>query len=60
MKPNKKRCLWAQVALSAKYHDKEWGRPVHDDRVLFELLNARAIRIRRAYDSLFRENEVLL
>lgn len=22
----------------AEYHDKEWGRPVHDDRTLFELL----------------------
>ena len=21
-----------------KYHDEEWGRPVHDDRHLFELL----------------------
>jgi DNA-3-methyladenine glycosylase I len=21
-----------------RYHDKEWGRPVHDDRLLFEML----------------------
>ncbi len=21
-----------------EYHDKEWGVPVHDDRVLFEFL----------------------
>jgi DNA-3-methyladenine glycosylase I len=24
--------------LYAKYHDEEWGRPVHDDRTLFEFL----------------------
>jgi DNA-3-methyladenine glycosylase I len=22
----------------AEYHDKEWGRPLHDDRRLFEML----------------------
>ncbi len=24
--------------LYIEYHDKEWGRPVHDDRLLFEFL----------------------
>jgi DNA-3-methyladenine glycosylase I len=34
-----KRCRWAgQDPLMIAYHDKEWGRPVHDDRVLFEFL----------------------
>jgi DNA-3-methyladenine glycosylase I len=32
------RCSWAQGELYEAYHDKEWGRPVHDDRVLFEFL----------------------
>src|SRR5271165_5915711 len=35
---NKTRCRWAADELSAAYHDKEWGVPVHDDRVLFEFL----------------------
>jgi DNA-3-methyladenine glycosylase I len=32
------RCRWAQTPLSIAYHDREWGVPVHDDRVLFEFL----------------------
>ncbi|HEY1976619.1 MAG TPA: DNA-3-methyladenine glycosylase I [Candidatus Baltobacteraceae bacterium] len=33
-----KRCAWATTVLSIPYHDNEWGRPVHDDRTLFEFL----------------------
>jgi len=34
-----KRCAWADsTPLMARYHDTEWGVPVHDDRLLFELL----------------------
>ncbi len=32
------RCGWATGELSIRYHDKEWGVPVHDDRTLFEFL----------------------
>src|SRR5688500_20216061 len=32
------RCPWAKTDLSIAYHDQEWGRPVHDDRKLFEFL----------------------
>jgi DNA-3-methyladenine glycosylase I len=35
---NKERCGWAQGALMEKYHDEEWGVPVHDDRTHFEFL----------------------
>lgn len=34
----KVRCHWAQKEINIPYHDKEWGVPVHDDRVLFEFL----------------------
>ena len=37
-KKTKLRCGWAKGDLYAAYHDHEWGRPVHDDRVLFEFL----------------------
>jgi DNA-3-methyladenine glycosylase I len=34
-----KRCTWAQASVAeTKYHDQEWGAPVHDDRLLFEFL----------------------
>jgi len=32
------RCGWANNVLSIRYHDREWGVPVHDDRTLFEFL----------------------
>ena len=32
------RCAWAAGEQSIRYHDVEWGVPVHDDRVLFEFL----------------------
>lgn len=34
-----KRCAWAIASPSEeKYHDEEWGVPLHDDRLLFEFL----------------------
>jgi DNA-3-methyladenine glycosylase I len=36
----KKRCRWvpSDDPDYTRYHDKEWGRPVHDDQLLFEML----------------------
>ena len=34
-----KRCEWSgQDPLYIAYHDEDWGVPVHDDRLLFEML----------------------
>jgi DNA-3-methyladenine glycosylase I len=34
-----KRCAWCLGSPAyIDYHDREWGRPVHDDRVFFEFL----------------------
>ncbi|MEP7145883.1 MAG: DNA-3-methyladenine glycosylase I [bacterium] len=45
MQKNKIRCEWCLPKgnasandLMIKYHDEEWGNPVHDDRKLFEFL----------------------
>jgi len=32
------RCAWAKDPMYIAYHDREWGVPVHDDRLLFEFL----------------------
>ena len=38
MKPPK-RCAWAgDNPLMTRYHDEQWGVPVHDDTMLFEML----------------------
>lgn len=35
----KQRCPWpSEDKLMIKYHDKEWGVPLHNDRKLFEFL----------------------
>jgi DNA-3-methyladenine glycosylase I len=33
-----RRCSWPSSELDIRYHDEEWGVPVHDDRVFFEFL----------------------
>ncbi len=39
MVENPIRCSWCGVdPIYMDYHDNEWGKPVHDDRVLFEFL----------------------
>jgi len=38
MKPEPTRCPWPTDELYCRYHDTEWGVPVHDDRRLFEYL----------------------
>jgi len=40
---HKKRCAWLKCdgrtpELYIKYHDEEWGVPIHDDKLLFEFL----------------------
>ena len=35
----KRRCAWAgDQPPTVRYHDEEWGVPVHNDRLLFEFL----------------------
>jgi DNA-3-methyladenine glycosylase I len=38
MTPQQVRCWNTENPLYIKYHDEEWGIPVHDDTKLFELL----------------------
>jgi DNA-3-methyladenine glycosylase I len=37
----KTRCGWVKLndSVYVDYHDKEWGKPLHDDRALFELFS---------------------
>jgi DNA-3-methyladenine glycosylase I len=32
------RCSWANAEPNIRYHDQQWGVPVHNDRTLFEFL----------------------
>jgi DNA-3-methyladenine glycosylase I len=35
---NIQRCEWARTPLVVEYHDRQWGVPAHDDRLLLEFL----------------------
>ncbi|MFZ3332575.1 MAG: DNA-3-methyladenine glycosylase I [Candidatus Acidiferrales bacterium] len=56
-KAEPKRCHWAQKPLMAEYHDKEWGRPVHDDRVLFEFLILEGAQAGLSWETILNKRE---
>lgn len=53
----KERCSWALSPLSIKYHDEEWGVPVHDDNVLFEFLILEGMQAGLSWDTILKKRE---
>src|SRR5258706_7453366 len=51
------RCTWASNDLSILYHDREWGVPQHDDRVLFEFLILEGAQAGLSWDTILRKRE---
>jgi DNA-3-methyladenine glycosylase I len=51
------RCAWARNELSIRYHDEEWGVPVHDDRTLFEFLILEGAQAGLSWDTILRKRE---
>jgi DNA-3-methyladenine glycosylase I len=49
------RCPWAVSDLSVRYHDAEWGVPVHDDRALFELLVLEGAQAGLSWETILRK-----
>jgi DNA-3-methyladenine glycosylase I len=54
-----KRCGWSSLdnPLYRDYHDKEWGVPVHDDRVLFEFLVLEGAQAGLSWWTILRKRE---
>jgi len=52
-----KRCSWGTTPLSIAYHDKEWGRPVHDDRTLFEFITLEGAQAGLSWETIFQKRE---
>src|SRR3954447_1274189 len=52
-----KRCAWAKSELMVEYHDREWGIPVHDDRVLFEFLILEGAQAGLSWEIILRKRE---
>lgn len=54
----RRRCDWAgDDPLYARYHDEEWGVPVHDDRQLFEMLNLEGAQAGLSWITILRKRE---
>jgi DNA-3-methyladenine glycosylase I len=51
------RCGWASNDLSAAYHDREWGVPQHDDRILFEFLILEGAQAGLSWDTILRKRD---
>jgi DNA-3-methyladenine glycosylase I len=51
------RCTWPSNELSILYHDREWGVPQHDDRVLFEFLILEGAQAGLSWDTVLQKRE---
>jgi DNA-3-methyladenine glycosylase I len=52
-----KRCGWARSPAMIEYHDREWGVPVHDDRVLFEFITLEGAQAGLSWETILRKRE---
>jgi DNA-3-methyladenine glycosylase I len=52
------RCSWAGTdPLYVQYHDEQWGVPVHDDRLLFEMLVLEGAQAGLSWITILRKRE---
>ena len=52
-----RRCHWAGNDLSIRYHDEEWGVPLHDDQRLFEFLILEGAQAGLSWDTILKKRE---
>src|SRR5271169_4779584 len=55
----KTRCAWLPEGKAdyGKYHDHEWGVPVHDDRLLFEMLILEGAQAGLSWETILKRRE---
>ena len=54
----KRRCAWCGTdPLYVRYHDEEWGVPLHDDRRLFEMLCLEGAQAGLSWITVLRKRE---
>lgn len=56
-KAGKTRCRWAREEPNTTYHDREWGRPVHDDQVLFEFLTLEGAQAGLSWTTILKKRD---
>jgi len=52
-----RRCRWAKNPLAIRYHDREWGVPVRNDRKLFEFLILEGAQAGLSWDTILAKRE---
>ncbi len=57
MTREKPRCFGSKSELYARYHDDEWGVPVHDDRTLFEMLILEGAHAGLSWETILRKRD---
>ena len=59
MPKNITRCPWLDLTKPdyIKYHDEEWGAPVHDDRIIFEFLTLEGAQAGLSWYTVLRKRE---
>ena len=54
----KNRCSWANHSeIYSKYHDEEWGKPLHDDQKLFEFLILEGMQAGLSWITILKKRE---
>lgn len=58
-KGNTHRCPWVDLAKPdyVEYHDREWGVPVHDDRIIFEFLTLEGAQAGLSWYTVLRKRD---
>ena len=51
------RCAWSAGELMRRYHDEEWGVPLHDDRRLFEAIVLDGAQAGLSWSTILRKRE---
>jgi DNA-3-methyladenine glycosylase I len=55
----KQRCSWVNLKneLSIKYHDEDWGVPVHEEHKLFEMLILEGAQAGLSWETILKKRE---
>ena len=51
------KCTWPTNDLAIRYHDEEWGVPLHDDQRLFEFIVLEGAQAGLSWDTILRKRE---
>ena len=51
------RCAWAKSEIMVRYHDEEWGVPLHDDHRLFEFLCLEGAQAGLSWETILKKRE---